>query len=185
MGATTLQLAEPGTPVIPDFVEPMEAWRVWRVGTQDGHIVLRSLVARTLWGPGVSLDAACAKGRSPWWCPWRLELNDHAAPDFECTCGIYGVRSAAAARWYLDSPAFVSPGERVIGRVALWGDVVESESGWRASRAYPLELWVHAPTTAQGGFRRRASVDEIVLALEIYDVPVDVVASETLRVSAV
>jgi hypothetical protein len=43
---------------------------------------------------------------------------------------------------------------------------------------------VHAPTTAQGGFRRRASVDEIVLALEVYDVPVDVVASETLRVSA-
>jgi hypothetical protein len=181
---TTASLSAPGIPVVPDFVEPVEAWRVWRVGRRDGLIVLRSLVARSVWDPAVPLDAACAKGHSPWWRPWRLELNDHGAPDFDCSCGIYGVRSVAAARLYLDSPAFVSPGERVIGRVALWGDVVESESGWRAAHAYPLELYVHVPTTAQGGgFRRRASVDEIVIALDIYGVPVDVVASQSVRVA--
>jgi hypothetical protein len=42
---------------------------------------------------------------------------------------------------------------------------------------------VHVPTTAQGGFRRRASVDEIVIALDIYGVPVDVVASQSVRVA--
>jgi hypothetical protein len=30
----------------------------------------------------------------------------------------------------------------VIGRVALWGEVLEGDHGWRASRAYPAELIV-------------------------------------------
>jgi hypothetical protein len=30
----------------------------------------------------------------------------------------------------------------VFGRVFLWGDVVEADRGWRASEAYPAELWL-------------------------------------------
>jgi hypothetical protein len=60
--------------------------------------------------------------------------------------------------------------------VALWGDVVESESGWRAERAYPLELFVPAATTLRGGHRHCAYVDEIVLALSAYRVPVEALA---------
>jgi hypothetical protein len=29
----------------------------------------------------------------------------------------------------------------VLGRVALWGRVVEHEHGWRASHALPLDLY--------------------------------------------
>jgi hypothetical protein len=55
---------------------------------------------------------------------------------------------------------------RAMGRVALWGDVVECERGWRASHAYPLDLYVCAPawpTTA---------VDKLVDELERYAVPI-------------
>ena len=64
----------------------------------------------------------------------------------------------------------------MIGRVALWGDVVEGPSGWRASHAYPIEL----VRSDAGGRAERASparlLDEILVALEAYEVPVDLVA---------
>jgi hypothetical protein len=157
----------------PDFVEPVEAWRVWRVCTLDGRAALHSAFADAPWEPGVPLAATCVKEHRSRLRPWRMERSRHDAPDFGCTCGIYGVRSFAAARWYLESQTAFSPGDRVIGRVALWGDVVVSQGGWRASLAYPLELFV---PTAQRGFGRRArsQIDEVILELERYAVPVDV-----------
>ncbi len=45
-----------GTERIPDFIEPFEAWRVWRVGRWQGRIVLKSLFSGTVWEPTVPLD---------------------------------------------------------------------------------------------------------------------------------
>jgi len=165
---------------IPDYVEPVEGWRVWRVALREGRIVLQSLFADAVWEPAVPLAASCTGGHRPLWKPWRKEPNDHAAPNLDCLCGIYGVRSVAAARSYLERPALLCRDDRVIGRVALWGNVVEGPAGWRASRAYPIELFVPAPGVAHSGLRRRAYVDDILLALEEYNVPVDVVAPSAL-----
>jgi hypothetical protein len=173
---SALALSEPRLPAAPDFIEPVEAWRVWRVCMRESRIVLQSLNADTVWEPAVALSASCAASQRSRRRPWRVETPGHESPDFGCTCGIYGVRSAAVARWYLERRALFYNAERVVGRVALWGDVVESESGWRAQRAYPLELFVPAVTAPRGGFRRSADVDEIVLALSAYRVPVEVLA---------
>jgi hypothetical protein len=171
-----LSLSEPLGSAVPDFIEPVEAWRVWRVSMHDHDIVLQSLNADTVWEPGIALSATCATRRRSRRRPWRLETPVHESPEVECSCGIYGVRSAAVARWYLERRALFYNAERVVGRVALWGGVVESESGWRAERAYPLELFVPAGTTLRGGLRGGAHVDEIVLALSAYRVPVEVLA---------
>jgi hypothetical protein len=168
-------ISDPMRPTVPDFIEPVEAWRVWRVCMHDYRIVLKSLNADTVWEPGIALAAACATRQRSRRRPWRFEAPGHEAPEFDCTCGIYGVRSAAVARWYLERRALFYNAERVVGRVALWGDVVESESGWRGQRAYPIELFVPAATTLRGGSRRGGYVDEIVLALSAYRVPVEVV----------
>jgi hypothetical protein len=164
---------------IPDLIEPVEAWRAWRVGMRQGRVVLLSLFAETVWEPGVPLAAVCTQGHRSRWRPWRIYPNDHTAPDLECDCGIYGVQSVAAARTYLKSPTLFRD-ERVIGRVALWGTVVEGSRGWRGSRAYPLELFVPASAAVRSGLRQRAFIDEILLALEDYNVPVDLVASDAL-----
>jgi len=177
MAVRALEEALPA--VVPDLVEPVEAWRVWRVGMSDGQIVLKSLFAGSVWEPAVPLAAQCGHRHRSWWRPWRVKENAHTVPDMDCSCGIYGVRTPAPALPYLEGPAFVCRSERVIGRVALWGDVVECQGGWRASRAYPIELFVPAPATAQMGLGRRLYLDEIVLALEVYRVPVDVVDSAT------
>jgi hypothetical protein len=71
----------------------------------------------------------------------------------------------------------------VIGRVALWGDVVEGPAGWRASHAYPTELFVPSAAAGRSGLRHRAYVDEIIQALEAYEVPVDLVAPSALTPS--
>jgi hypothetical protein len=68
--------------------------------------------------------------------------SDHAAPREDCACGIYAARDPAAILSYLrgrDEPATVA---RVLGRVQLWGRVIEHEAGWRAERARPLEVWL-------------------------------------------
>jgi hypothetical protein len=169
---------DPG--LAPDYAEPVEAWRVWRVGMRDGRAVLRSLFAGAVWEPVVPFVASCSGGHRSRWAPWRNKPNDHAAPELECRCGIYGVQSVAAARSYLERPPLLCRDDRVIGRVALWGNVVEGPSGWRASHAYPIELFFPAAVVAGSGLHRRAYVEEIVWALEAYNVPVDVVAPSAL-----
>lgn len=160
---------------VPDYAEAVEAWRVWRVGLNGGHVVLESLFAAATWVPGVPLRATCAAGHRSRWRPWHIHLNDHRAPQTDCTCGIYAVRNEETAHEYLDTRRFVARGDRVIGRVALWGDVVEGELGWRASAAYPVELLVPVTATERGVLGRRAYLDEILLGLEAYGVPVQLV----------
>jgi hypothetical protein len=178
--AAAIALAELDTGPIPDYAEPVEAWRVWRVAMREGRVVLQSLFVGAVWEPVVPFVASCTGGHRSRWAPWRKEPNDHPAPELDCRCGIYGVQSVAAARSYLETPPLLCRDDRVIGRVALWGAVVEATSGWRASHAYPIELFVPTPVVAPRGFRQRAYVDEILLGLEAYKVPVDLVAPSEL-----
>jgi hypothetical protein len=181
--AMSLAPAELDTGPIPDFIEPLEAWRVWRVSMRQGRVVLQSLYAGVVWEPAAPLVASCTGGHRSRWTPWRRRPNDHRAPELDCRCGIYGVQSAAAARSYLETPPLLCRDDRVIGRVALWGDVVEGPSGWRASHAYPIELFLPSPPEGRSGPRQRAYVNEILLALEAYQVPVDLVAPSALTPS--
>lgn len=163
----------------PDYLEPVEGWRVWRIGSQNGRIVLESVFVDAVWEPGRALEARCEHRRRSLWPPWRVITNEHPAPDEECSCGIYAASTRSAARRYLGVPSSAGTGLRVIGRVSLWGDVVESESGWRASVGYPSRLFVPIPAEhARRSLRRRAVVDEVAVALESYGVPVELVAGE-------
>lgn len=55
----------------------------------------------------------------------------------------------------------------MIGHVSLWGTVVESERGWRASHAYPKQLYVPLAK------RNRGAANEIEKHLRDYGVPVE------------
>jgi hypothetical protein len=125
---------------------------VWRV---DGRYRLWSALHDELWEPRRPLVAACGDG--------------HTAPDEHCRCGIYAARQPELAQPYLvgrNSPEAV---HRVLGRVALWGSVVECAHGWRAERAYPLRLWVPDDPFAF----------EIAFELGRYGVPVELVRSRS------
>jgi len=68
--------------------------------------------------------------------------------------------------------------QRAVGRVALWGDVIEGSRGWRAARAYPAEIWIpHADLRRQPV----AELEEIAVELADYGVPVHICDGMTAR----
>jgi hypothetical protein len=159
----------------PDFAEPLQAWRVWRVVRKDDRFTLGSIVQRTLWPPGEALSAECLRCRGL--TARILRRRRHGAPEQDCECGIYAAELDAVGE-YLSEAAYRGVA-RVLGQVALWGTVIECERGLRASRAYPVRIYV----PADAGHPWRVDWDEIALGLWHYGVPIEPVTSlhEPLR----
>jgi hypothetical protein len=70
----------------------------------------------------------------------RLLRTPHEAPLPGCECGLHAGRELAAWEHYLT----VGDGDRVFGRVLLWGATIEGSAGWRAAQARPVEIFVPA-----------------------------------------
>ncbi|HYJ62001.1 MAG TPA: hypothetical protein VE032_11120 [Actinomycetota bacterium] len=103
--------------------EPILAWRAWALtGRRDGSdLLLRPVAGRSRpWRPREVAEAACKHARL------------HAAPNVDCSCGLHGTHEAAILR-RTRAPA-------VLGRVALWGRVIEHELGYRGEFGYPQLL---------------------------------------------
>ena len=110
--------------------EPVRGWRAWVVTETAAGLRLGSVLHDVLWHVG---EPALADCRS-------LDGN---AP-------LHPVPGPADALSYLvgrDEPSTVC---RILGEVVLWGHVLETESGWRGSHAYPLRLYVPDTSLAAG-----------------------------------
>jgi hypothetical protein len=104
--------------------EPILAWRSWALtGRSDGtRLLLRPVAGRAHpWRPREVVTATCKRGGV-----------FHEAPAIGCTCGLHASQTLDILR-RTKCPA-------VLGRVALWGRVVEHELGYRARFAYPQRL---------------------------------------------
>ena len=153
----------------PDYVDPIEGWRLWLAAADDaGTTRLTSVMHPTVWRVGEPVVAACVRRRSL----FRSRRHEHPnqpAPVVSCRCGIYAIDDPSLLAGFIDTN---QGGRRyrpwVVGRASLWGSIVESERGWRASHAYPRQLYV--PTL---GRKRRSA--EIRDALSDYGVPVELV----------
>src|SRR4051794_20561913 len=137
----------------PDFVEPVMGWRIWRAIKCDGSYVLASLFNNIVWVPGKSLDARCL----------AVGGTRHRSPDPECRCGVYAAHCDALDWQRL---ARRGPTTLVVGRVSLWGPVVEAERGWRAEHGYPERLFV-----PRVGRRLKDRDSRIAAELQAYGVP--------------
>ncbi len=139
--------------------EPILGWRVWQfLPHRPGEFVtlrlnLTSVVLDRAWLTAVW--AACA------W-PHLAELeavcqgppgppHPHGpVPAPDCACGIWAFKDRQNAVDKVDAGGLLLPqepgwpivGQNVLGRVALWGRVIECEHGYRAGRAYPYEIEV-------------------------------------------
>lgn len=152
-------------PPIPDYAEPLRAWRLWAIEDVSGTARLRSVYQRCVWPTGVPLAAHCHAQR---FLLWRR--SPHEVPVDTCSCGIYAVGADRIRGLWRDSEQ--TPGfPLAIGSVSLWGAVVECEHGWRAGFAYPREIFVPS---------LRAEPDVAVAGLEDYGVPVAVLDASTI-----
>ncbi|HET8606826.1 MAG TPA: hypothetical protein VFL66_07320 [Gaiellaceae bacterium] len=150
----------------PDYLEPIIGWRVWVIVLDERGVPrLRSVVQKTEWPTGEALVAECCQRRV---LAKLLRRPQHGpAPLRSCQCGVYATQLAELEPLLAEAPW--ETGARVLGRVSLWGEVVECERGWRASHAYPARLYV----PVRDGRRPRLSQEEIALGLADYGVPVE------------
>jgi hypothetical protein len=120
--------------VVRETAEVVTGWRAWLVTETPAGLRLGSVLYDLDWPVGEPALAECR----------GLDVSPlpHPVPGPGCACGFYAARDPADALSYLtgrDEPSTVS---RILGEVALWGHVLETESGWRGSHAYPLRLYV-------------------------------------------
>lgn len=166
------QAPHPGGVAAPDYLEPVVGWRSWVVVEREGALRLRSVVFKTVWPPHAELTATCERPTRRLRLRVR-RLEPHDAPLAACECGIYGSSDAEAAAgyFYLYSDLLRrAVRHRVIGTVYMWGAIVEAERGWRASCAYPREIYV--PTREPRG--RLVDAEEVAVGLADYGVPVHI-----------
>jgi hypothetical protein len=134
-----------------EALRPAVGWKVWRVEHSAEETRLRSVLYGDLWPAGVPIEADCR----------RLVRVEHEAPCGGCGCGIHAGRELSAWEHYLS----VDAGNRVFGRVLLWGATIEGRHGWRAARACPVEIFV--PSEVE-------NASEVAAGLAAYAVPVRV-----------
>jgi hypothetical protein len=107
----------------PDLIEPVVAFRSWRV--VDGR--LRSVYLPHFW-TGRETTARCMHAQAPDAGAPRSAAPGHEAPDRGCTCGVY-----AYYRPDVNFPTVDHQG--VAGIVTLWGAIEVHDEGMRAQHA--------------------------------------------------
>jgi hypothetical protein len=154
----------------PDYVEPVLGWRVWLVVDQGDALRLSSVLYPTIWPVRSVFVGDCGTTRAG--------VLRHRVPHLRCGCGVHAAVSVEDAASYFDGRGRASLGEiyRVVGRVALWGSVIEGDKGWRASHAYPHALYV--PARSLGG-PSAISSPEVASGLRDYGVPVSLLDGVT------
>jgi hypothetical protein len=114
-------------------------WRAWAVTQTSRGVRLASPLFDHLWLPGEPAVASCLRHEDP----FAPALDTHeVATQTECSCGFHAARDPANALSYLhgrDAPSTIC---RVLGEVTLWGDLLQTEAGWRGTLAYPARLYI-------------------------------------------
>jgi hypothetical protein len=117
---------------------PVTGWRAWVVAETAAGLRLGSVLHDLAWPHGRAVVADCRRHEDP----FADVIGPHPVPGAECNCGFHAARDPVDALSYArgrDEPGTVC---RVLGEVLLWGHVLETEGGWRASHAYPARLYV-------------------------------------------
>jgi hypothetical protein len=114
-------------------------WRAWAVTQTSRGVRLASPLFDHLWLPGEPAVASCLRHEDP----FAPTFDAHEVATLaECSCGFHAARDPADALSYLhgrDAPSTLC---RVLGEVTLWGEVLQTEAGWRGTLAYPARLYV-------------------------------------------
>ena len=132
----------------------VSGWRAWVVAETPAGLRLGSVLHDLAWPLGSPVVAECRREDDP----FAVAIGPHPVPGAECKCGFHAARDPVDALSYArgrDEPGTIC---RILGEVFLWGHVLETEGGWRASHAYPGRLYV--------------ADAEIAAALAGYSVPV-------------
>lgn len=115
--------------------EPILGWRLWRLRRNEGgELRLTPTTPRSDWEPGVALRARCSGAHTRLYMVFNPELEaTHRSPEPGCTCGVHAMADLGRLTRSMTRAS-------VVGRIAMWGRVLEHAKGWRAELAYPSRL---------------------------------------------
>ncbi len=141
------------------YAEPVRGWRLWHVRRHGGEHRLESFTwHHVAWPPLRRLEARCA-------------AHAGAAPVRGHECGIHAFKSRELAelllrrytgvrRPYYEGVTHDVRRPIALGRVSLWGRILERERGFRAQYAYPYDVFVIGGTERiAADLRRLYAVD--------------------------
>jgi hypothetical protein len=144
-------------------IEPILGWRIWHVDPGSGRVRLRSWAQSSVWPAGRRMEAQCRSLLSLMRPAWA-----HEAPRKGHRCGIYALRDRDAAETMLHEIGEAGPASNrlpaALGRVSLWGRVMEHTGGWRAQFAYPYDLLLFGADEALAAQLRREYAVDVALA---------------------
>jgi hypothetical protein len=123
---------------------PVTGWRAWVVTHTATGVRLGSVLHDLVWPHDRALVAECRHEDDP----FATALPPHPVPGADCNCGFHAARDPVDALSYARGRDEANTICRILGEVHLWGHVVETEGGWRASHAYPARLYVADPALA-------------------------------------
>jgi len=132
-------------------------WRCWSADRSEG--LLRPIFMRGLvWKPRQPHEALC---------PEQI----HPVPTQECQCGLWAVCHPMLLNevGWTHAPPQGTPklsGALVVGQVALWGNIIEHERGWRAQFGYPTHLYLLDDDEQLAGTLRERYVVPVVWGRE-------------------
>lgn len=122
------------SPEVEHQTEPILAWRAWRLHRTDAGLRIVPTTPRSAWEPGVAIHATCSGAHTREYLVYNPELvATHRSPMPGCTCGVHAIKDPARLARSGRTAA-------VVGRVAMWGRVIEHSKGYRAEFAYPSRL---------------------------------------------
>lgn len=140
------------------IVTAIVGYRIWYIPIERPGILHSWTIVHQQWKPCERLEAACAS---------HLSCASNARHG-ECNAGIYAFKTKEQAQdLYIDmledmvqccaiaremnDPSIVVPGDPrdriAVGKVYLWGKVLECTKGFRAQYAYPAALYNTSPTS--------------------------------------
>ena len=145
--------------VIPDYIEPLVAYRAWSVSPSGA---LSALHHSAIWPERKPMEATC-KDVGPD-MPLKVFANQapdglacghayraamrppvYTVPHKGCVCGIYAHKDGTGS--YIKTAQATA--NRAWGEVYIWGKVLDHEHGYRAQFAYPKLISTNSPYAAQ------------------------------------
>jgi hypothetical protein len=118
----------------PDLIGTVEGWRAWRLAIEVPPFgncpKLNSASFGYYWAPRQRARAEC-------------RVDPAHVPGEQCSCGFYAAKTLKHLRSMgYHAYAEGSPYITCVGRLAMWGKVIEGSQGWRGEYAYPVTLYL-------------------------------------------
>ncbi len=135
-----------------EYLTAWRTWRVWMSGTGPTLHSVSTSAALGAWTPCEAMEARCG----------YLEMTPPACacescPGDDTLCGIYAYREA---------PSTVHHEMGMVGQVALWGTVIEHDTGFRGQYAYPLSFTHgHCPWCGSASNPKLVPLDKAMVLL--------------------